>query len=651
MKRMILITLVLAFISLSCFATEALCEGSEKGCTALVAGKNTTVDGSILFAKTEDDTAEDIDYLWYIPRRNHAPGSVVALQNGGTIPQVAETFGFFWDQCPGTSFSNFYVNEWGVAFGSNACASKEDEVEEVAARGDLVDGGLAFELRMILAERARTAHEAVELAAKLLDTYGYNPSGRCLHIVGPNEAWQLQMVRGKQYVARRVRDDEVAIIANTYSIREVDCEDRDNYICSPHLIEYAAERGWYDPGSGKPFDFAAAYANAEAHMGHYNTDRQWNMARLLSRSFRISWKEARGGVMPVSVKPDRKLAPQDLMKIFRDHYEGSALDESDGYGISPHRTERRVICCDATHRTTIVQQRSWLPREIGTLVWRALEPPCTSVFVPWYLGVTKIPEVFQNAPVRADTTSKSWVDYQFNLPVETWELRLDRSGSVFKLLGNLVDANYKETITTVRKAWDEFEAGVFELQPVIEAKFLKVYEQDESLARENLTLFANELALKSIDEAKDLIAHLPRTAESHVALGLFHFSGGDLGEAVTHLEKATELGAGDEEAGRHLMWIREVKDAEDTPVIVPVETLKKYEGAYGPRHFTLRDGTLYYQRDERPEYRLIPVNDTTFSLDGYRSFRLRFVAGKNGKITKVVGIYFNGETDESIRDR
>ena len=216
-------------------------------CTALIAGRGTTVDGSILFAKSEDDRPESIDFLWLIPRHRHAPGSMLRLENGGAIPQVAETYAYMWDQGPGTSFSNNVVNEWGVAIGSNACLSREDPVEDVAARGDIVDGGLAFELRMILAERARTAREAVEIATGLLDRYGYNASGRCLHIVGPAEAWQLQMVRGKQYVARRVRDDEVAIIANTYSIREVDFDDRENFVCSPRLVEYAVERGWFDP--------------------------------------------------------------------------------------------------------------------------------------------------------------------------------------------------------------------------------------------------------------------------------------------------------------------------------------------------------------------------------------------------------------------
>ena len=487
------------------------------GCSALIAGRGTTVDGSIIFAKTEDDTAEDIDFLWYIPRRRHEPGSVVKLQNGGAVPQVAQTWGFFWDQCPGAPFSNNVVNEWGVSLGSDACPSREDPVETVAERGDLVDGGLAFELRIILAERAKTAREAVEIAAGLLDAYGYNASGRCLHIVCPEEAWQLQMVRGKQYVARRVRDDEVAITANTYTIREVDMEDRQNFVCSPRLIEYAVERGWYDPGSGEPFDFAAAYADPGAYDDPRNTDRTWGMARLLDGDYPLSWEEARRGVMPPAVKPDRKLTLEEIMTIFRDHYEGTALDSTDGYRISPHRSSVRPICCDRSHRTTIIQQRNWLPPSIGTVVWRALEPPCLTGFVPWYLGVRRIPAAFQMAPVRADTARAARVDFHFNMPKETWELGLESSGALFKLMAKLTDEDYAGTIGMVRSVWEGFEEVALELQPRIEETALELFKRDESLALEFLTLYSNALAVKSLETARGLIEKMD--GDSRAAAG------------------------------------------------------------------------------------------------------------------------------------
>jgi hypothetical protein len=78
--------------------------------------------------------------------------------------------------------------------------------------------------------------------------------------------------------------------------------------------------------------------------------------------------------------------------------------------------------------------------------------------------------------------------------------------------------------------------------------------------------------------------------------------------------------------------------------------MEKFVGDYGPRHIILRDGSLYYKRDGRPEYRLIPLTRNTFALEGYASFRLQFVSDKNGRISKVIGLYIQGDTDESLRD-
>ena len=65
---------------------------------------------------------------------------------------------------------------------------------------------------------------------------------------------------------------------------------------------------------------------------------------------------------------------------------------------------------------------------------------------------------------------------------------------------------------------------------------------------------------------------------------------------------------------------------------------------------TLREGHLYYQRDGRNEYRLKPLDRETFALEGYGSFRIRFAADETGRVTKIVGLYIRGNTDESPRD-
>ncbi len=113
-------------------------------CTTVIAGKNTTKDGSILFAKAEDDKNFQLDYLWYIDRKIYTQNSVMHTLGGLEIPQIAETYAYFWDQTPKTKFSNMLINEWGVAFGSNACTSREDDLKELEKSGEITQGGIGF---------------------------------------------------------------------------------------------------------------------------------------------------------------------------------------------------------------------------------------------------------------------------------------------------------------------------------------------------------------------------------------------------------------------------------------------------------------------------------------------------------------------------
>jgi dipeptidase len=489
-----------------CFLIIPLHTSELKSCTSLIAGKKTTIDGSILFAKSEDDR-EQLDYYWYIPGKKHNMTEVIMETGRLAIPQVNETYAYFWDQSPKMPFSNVIINEWGVAFGSNGCGSKEDPADSLEKRGDIMKGGIGFSLRFILAERSKTAKDAVLLASELINKYGYNASGRCLNIVDPNEAWQLQMACGKHFVARRVQDDEVAIIANTYSIREVNMHDTDNFICSPDLIDYAIKRGWYNPEADGEFDFARAYAPDVYHKADRNTHRAWILARLLQYDFPLTIEDAEDGNMPVSVKPDKKLSVPDLFKIFRNHYENTEICRYPELNISPHFADNTPVCNGGTHKANIIQQRNWLPVEIGTVNWRALSHPCQSIFMPWYLGINKIPDIYQMATEDPNKTDKDLVTYHFMDP--DWPLRnvdINSASSLFRLLNSIGDANYYKNHKLIREVFDKCEADMLEKQSSIEKKAIELYKKDKNKAIEYLTEYTNSQAILGFNMAKGLIS-------------------------------------------------------------------------------------------------------------------------------------------------
>ena len=64
---------------------------------------------------------------------------------------------------------------------------------------------------------------------------------------------------------------------------------------------------------------------------------------------------------------------------------------------------------------------------------------------------------------------------------------------------------------------------------------------------------------------------------------------------------------------------------------------------------SLENGVLYYQRTG-PKYRLVPMTETLFAVEGLDYFRLEFVV-KDGKAMAVNGLYDNGDKDTSPRTK
>jgi tetratricopeptide (TPR) repeat protein len=133
------------------------------------------------------------------------------------------------------------------------------------------------------------------------------------------------------------------------------------------------------------------------------------------------------------------------------------------------------------------------------------------------------------------------------------------------------------------------------------------------------------------------------------ALGRFYFETGQNKEALEHLQKSWELNPKNPFTKRCLPWVKEVIKAEENPVDIPDETMSKYAGVYGPRHVYIKEGRLYYQREGRKEYELTPLTEDTFTLKSRGIFRLLFVPDESGRVKKVIGIYIDGRTDESLR--
>lgn len=477
------------------------------GCSTLIAGKDATKDGAVLLGHNEDNGGTRNTLHWQIPRQNHAADAVVHLKRGGTLPQVPVTYGYVWSENVGIEWSDGGVNEFGVALGSNWAGSRVEEEQ-----AELTDGGIGYMLRHLILQRAKTAREGVEVATQLISQFGYAHPGRSYQIADTNEGWILHIIRGKHYVAKRVPDDEVFFVPNVYVIHDVDFEDSDNYVVSEGLKDYAIEHGWYDPET--PFDFAEVFARPDGRMANSNVYRQWAAQYLLTGKepefLAGEWK------LPTTVKPNRKIGVEDVAEILRCHYEDTAHSDNPGYEKgSPHSVGERKICVGSTNTAFIAQLRADMPLEIGCVYWLATGTPCTSAFVPWYLGMLELPQAWQVAEETPLNTKRAFLDYHFDPMPATLQFNPRSAYYAFCELEHIVEMHYQEEIADVQTVWQDFEANALALQPYVEDTALKVYQTDKQLAQTYLTQHSMMLSHEALSTARMLTNTLKSKYMAH----------------------------------------------------------------------------------------------------------------------------------------
>ncbi len=440
-------------------------------CYTVVVGRDVSADGSVLVGHNEQNTGNRFLNFRKVPRLKYDDGAVVNLQAGGHIAQVKETHAFLWSENPGIPFSDTYMNEYGVVVVTDGCADRGEDLDKLESQGQLREGGIGYMLRRLVAERAKTARQGVQIAGSLIDEVGYC-SSRTLVIADSREGWVLSMTRGRQWAAHRVPDDKVVVVPNVYIINKIDLSDKDNFVASANLVDYAVEKGWW-PAGKKPFVFSKAYSQPREVL---MDPRQWR-GQCIVTGAEIPREPDRQ--LPFAVKPAKKLTVKDVVGILRNH-------------------EDVAICRSDIQEGSVFQLRGHLPPEIGCVYWRTSAEPCTSVLTPWYCGITKTPkEYYKPVSVRRQLT----LEHHFSDAPGRFDADSDLAWWVFKKLQDRINAHGEEAFDANRLFWDSFESELFARQPLIEEKAIDLYKKDASLAVRHLTGYCGRVAQRALAEA------------------------------------------------------------------------------------------------------------------------------------------------------
>jgi dipeptidase len=475
LRKPILLVLAAAVLALGSLAPTL--ERDDGECFTVLVGKDASADGSVMIGHNEDDRGGIIVNLRKIEPRDYGAPRKVDLGRGAFHETDGRTNGFLWIEATTQEFADSFVNEHGVVITSDSCPSRIGEA-------DLTDGGIGYMLRRLMAEKAKTAREAIRIGGALIEKYGYRASGRTYSILDKNEAWMMAVLRGRHWCAQRVPDGEIAVLPNHFTIRRVDLGDPDHFMASPGLVEYAVKNGWYDEAKDGPFDFKRVFerpSNRSSVMNG-NTLRHWRGLNLLGEKERELSDD-----YPFSVKPGRKVTDEALMAVLRDHYEGTEYDATDGYKTgTPNRTKFRTICTSSTINSFVVSLSAKRPEPISAAIWLAMGKPDTTVFLPLYLGVENMPP---NAGLGQNTH-----DYEiFNAQhFEDAEFQAAKDGLIHTEvleLEKLAEANYGPMREELGRDLFPVEKNYLEGRGKFESDFAALYAKDKKAALKKLDAY------------------------------------------------------------------------------------------------------------------------------------------------------------------
>ena len=477
---------------------------SSWACTNFIVGKKASADGSVICSYNADDYGLFIGLCHY-PAGKHEKGSVRKIYDWdtnvyhGQIPEAEVTYNVIGN-----------INEYQVSIGETTFGGREELVDTT---GILDYGSLIY----IALQRSKTAREAIKVMTTLTDKYGYCSGGETFTICDPNEAWIMEMIgkgpgrKGTVWVAVRIPDDAICAHANQSRIRTFNQKDKKNVMFSKDCITFAREKGWFS-GKDADFSFCEAYAYPDFSGRRFCEARVWSFFNHFSTDMERYLPYAEGKVkdaepMPLWIKPNRKVSVQDIQECMRDHYEGTpfSLDKDPGQGVwnMPYRPtpltykvdgkeyfNERPTSTQQTAFSYVAQLRSWLPRQIGGVLWFGNDDGNMVAYTPVYCGNTSQPECYNTKDADAVT---------FSMKNAFW---------VCNWVSNMVYPRYSLMFGSLKSVRDSLETSYFSAQAEIECKAMVLYDENPSLAIDFLTDYSIDKAQQMIDRWRQLGTYL-----------------------------------------------------------------------------------------------------------------------------------------------
>ncbi len=488
-----------------------------KACTNYLVTKGASKDGSTMISYAADSHVL-YGALYHWSAATWPEGSMLDIYEWDTGKYLGKI-----KQAPQTYNVVGNMNEYQVAIGETTYGGRN---ELVNPKGIMDYGSLIY----VTLQRAKNAREAIKTIAELMAEYGYCSSGESFSIADPNEVWIMELIgkgpdhKGAVWVARRIPDGYVSSHANQARITTFPLNNEKNSISSNEMdkifeadienvyaadvISFAREKGYFK-GEDKNFSFSDTYAPVDFGGARFCEIRVWSMFNELSDDMQQYWDYCKGNIehgetlangdkntdgyatnrMPLWIKPKHKVSVRDMMFYMRNHLEGTELDMSKDIGAGPFgmpyrwrpltwKVDDQTYCNEratATQQTGfsfVTQSRSWLPNEIGGILWFGVDDAASSVYAPMYSSITKVPHTF----AHDNGAMMKWSD--------------DAAFWAFNQVTNLAYTRYNVIHPEIEREQQMFEEQFVDNTPVVDKRAQNLYKQDPKAAVAYLTRYS-----------------------------------------------------------------------------------------------------------------------------------------------------------------
>ncbi|WP_082680582.1 C69 family dipeptidase [Oceanivirga salmonicida] len=351
-------------------------------CTAFIAGKNATVDGSMISARNEDLKGVNPKKFVIMKPAIHKRGEMFVNPDTGfkwPMPRKTLKYSILPDSDPsGGVFGEAGFNENGVSASTTVSANANDAILK---HDPYVKGGITEpDMASLILMSAKDARDGIKIIANIIDKVGAG-EGNILVVADKNEMWYMEIYTGHQYVAVKVPDDSYAVFPNAYYLGNYNFNDKD-VIASKDIENLPKKHKLAKNGKNGKFHLALTYREENSP---YNVVRIQQGQNYFTPSSPVKYDE--NATYELFRKPDKKISVEDVMNFLRYRYEGTEFDAN----IAKNKGKVRPIGDESTLESHVIQMR----KDKLSVMWLSMGTAEHSVYVPFYENISKVPMTYR----------------------------------------------------------------------------------------------------------------------------------------------------------------------------------------------------------------------------------------------------------------